>query len=131
MIAEALAWVKSDPLFVRPDPDGRLVTTGEVASKWAAASPFFGGMLCYFIKIPGTKEGQPFFGRACDVLQLVFDWSGQALPRWDAAPYTKQSIGEQKSKRAWMRLTGPWSPHMEAWSGTPPMKPQFITPAPR
>jgi hypothetical protein len=29
-IAEALAWVKSDPLFVRPDPDGRLLTTREV-----------------------------------------------------------------------------------------------------
>src|SRR4029077_18020316 len=26
-IAEALAWVKSDPLFVRPDPNGRLLTT--------------------------------------------------------------------------------------------------------
>jgi conjugative relaxase-like TrwC/TraI family protein len=29
-IAEALAWVKSDPLFVRPDPNGRLITTREV-----------------------------------------------------------------------------------------------------
>jgi len=29
-VAEALAWVKSDPLFVRPDPDGSLVTTREV-----------------------------------------------------------------------------------------------------
>ena len=29
-LAEALAWVKSDPLFVRPDPDGRLLTTREV-----------------------------------------------------------------------------------------------------
>jgi conjugative relaxase-like TrwC/TraI family protein len=29
-IAEALAWVKSDPLFVRPDPDGGLVTTCEI-----------------------------------------------------------------------------------------------------
>ena len=29
-VAEALAWVKSDPLFVRPDPDGRLVTTREI-----------------------------------------------------------------------------------------------------
>jgi conjugative relaxase-like TrwC/TraI family protein len=29
-IAEALAWVKSDPLFVRPDPAGRLLTTREV-----------------------------------------------------------------------------------------------------
>jgi hypothetical protein len=29
-IAEALAWVKSDPLFVRPDPNGRLLTTREV-----------------------------------------------------------------------------------------------------
>ncbi|HEX7194208.1 MAG TPA: hypothetical protein VF207_04505 [Chthoniobacterales bacterium] len=29
-IAEALAWVKSDPLFVRPDPDGKLLTTREV-----------------------------------------------------------------------------------------------------
>jgi ATP-dependent exoDNAse (exonuclease V) alpha subunit len=29
-IAEALAWVKSDPRFVRPDPDGRLFTTREV-----------------------------------------------------------------------------------------------------
>jgi len=27
---EALTWVKSDPLFVRPDPDGRLVTTREI-----------------------------------------------------------------------------------------------------
>jgi conjugative relaxase-like TrwC/TraI family protein len=27
---EALAWAKSDPLFVRPDPDGRLVTTREI-----------------------------------------------------------------------------------------------------
>jgi hypothetical protein len=26
-IAEALTWVKSDPLFVRPDPDGKLLTT--------------------------------------------------------------------------------------------------------
>jgi hypothetical protein len=29
-VAEALAWVKSDPLFVRPDPDGKLLTTREV-----------------------------------------------------------------------------------------------------
>jgi hypothetical protein len=29
-IAEALAWVKSDPVFVRPDPEGRLFTTREV-----------------------------------------------------------------------------------------------------
>src|SRR6516162_4653499 len=29
-IAEALAWVKSDPLFVRPDPDRGLVTTCEI-----------------------------------------------------------------------------------------------------
>jgi hypothetical protein len=29
-VAEALAWVKSNPLFVRPDPDGRLLTTHEV-----------------------------------------------------------------------------------------------------
>ena len=29
-IAEALAWVKSDPLFVRPDPNGRLLATREV-----------------------------------------------------------------------------------------------------
>jgi ATP-dependent exoDNAse (exonuclease V) alpha subunit len=29
-IAEALAWVKSDPHFVRPDPDGGLVTTCEI-----------------------------------------------------------------------------------------------------
>jgi conjugative relaxase-like TrwC/TraI family protein len=29
-VAEALAWVKSDPLFVRPDPDGRLLTTRQV-----------------------------------------------------------------------------------------------------
>jgi len=29
-IAEALAWVKSDPIFVRPDPEGRLLTTREV-----------------------------------------------------------------------------------------------------
>src|SRR5271165_2263426 len=29
-IAEALAWVKSDPLFVRPDPDGKLLTTRQV-----------------------------------------------------------------------------------------------------
>jgi hypothetical protein len=29
-VAEALAWVKSDPLFVRPDPEGRLLTTREV-----------------------------------------------------------------------------------------------------
>jgi hypothetical protein len=29
-IAEALAWVKSDPLFLRPDPDGKLLTTREV-----------------------------------------------------------------------------------------------------
>jgi conjugative relaxase-like TrwC/TraI family protein len=29
-IADALAWVKSDPLFVRPDPDGRLLTTRDV-----------------------------------------------------------------------------------------------------
>src|SRR5260370_37301786 len=29
-IAEALGWVKSDPLFVRPDPDGKLLTTREV-----------------------------------------------------------------------------------------------------
>jgi ATP-dependent exoDNAse (exonuclease V) alpha subunit len=29
-VAEALAWVKSDPLFVRPDPDGILLTTREV-----------------------------------------------------------------------------------------------------
>src|SRR6516164_2542449 len=27
---EALTWVKSDPLFFRPDPDGRLVTTREI-----------------------------------------------------------------------------------------------------
>jgi conjugative relaxase-like TrwC/TraI family protein len=29
-VAEALAWVKSDPLFVRPDPHGRLLTTRAV-----------------------------------------------------------------------------------------------------
>jgi conjugative relaxase-like TrwC/TraI family protein len=29
-VAEALAWVKSDPLFVRPDSEGRLVTTREI-----------------------------------------------------------------------------------------------------
>ena len=29
-VAEALAWVKSNPLFVRPDPDGKLLTTREV-----------------------------------------------------------------------------------------------------
>jgi conjugative relaxase-like TrwC/TraI family protein len=29
-IAEALAWVKSDPLFVRANPDGKLLTTREV-----------------------------------------------------------------------------------------------------
>jgi conjugative relaxase-like TrwC/TraI family protein len=29
-IAEALAWVNSDPLFVRPDPDGKLLTTRDV-----------------------------------------------------------------------------------------------------
>jgi len=29
-VAEALAWVESDPLFVRPDPHGRLLTTREV-----------------------------------------------------------------------------------------------------
>jgi ATP-dependent exoDNAse (exonuclease V) alpha subunit len=29
-IAEALAWVKSDPLFVRPDPDRGLVTTCKI-----------------------------------------------------------------------------------------------------
>jgi conjugative relaxase-like TrwC/TraI family protein len=29
-VAQALAWVKSDPLFVRPDPDGKLLTTREV-----------------------------------------------------------------------------------------------------
>jgi hypothetical protein len=29
-IAEALAWVKSDPLFLRPDPDGKLLTTRAV-----------------------------------------------------------------------------------------------------
>ena len=26
-IAEALTWVKSDPVFVRPDPEGKLLTT--------------------------------------------------------------------------------------------------------
>jgi conjugative relaxase-like TrwC/TraI family protein len=29
-IAEALAWVKSDPVFVRPDSDGKLLTTRDV-----------------------------------------------------------------------------------------------------
>src|ERR1700675_478243 len=29
-VAQSLAWVKSDPLFVRPDPDGKLLTTREV-----------------------------------------------------------------------------------------------------
>jgi TrwC relaxase len=29
-VAQALAWVKSDPIFVRPDPDGKLLTTREV-----------------------------------------------------------------------------------------------------
>jgi hypothetical protein len=29
-IAEALRWVKSDPVFVRPDPDGKLLTTRQV-----------------------------------------------------------------------------------------------------
>ena len=29
-IPEALAWVKSDPLFVRPEPDGRMLTTCDV-----------------------------------------------------------------------------------------------------
>jgi AAA domain len=29
-VAQALAWVKSDQLFVRPDPDGKLLTTREV-----------------------------------------------------------------------------------------------------
>jgi conjugative relaxase-like TrwC/TraI family protein len=29
-VAQALAWVNSDPLFVRPDPDGKLLTTREV-----------------------------------------------------------------------------------------------------
>jgi conjugative relaxase-like TrwC/TraI family protein len=29
-IVEALAWVKSDPLFIRPDPDRKLLTTREV-----------------------------------------------------------------------------------------------------
>src|SRR5215831_11253782 len=29
-VAEALAWVEADPLFVRPDPHGRLLTTREV-----------------------------------------------------------------------------------------------------
>jgi AAA domain len=29
-VAQALAWIKSDPLFVRPDPDGKLLTTREV-----------------------------------------------------------------------------------------------------
>jgi conjugative relaxase-like TrwC/TraI family protein len=29
-VAEALTWVRSDPLFVRPDPDGRWLTTREI-----------------------------------------------------------------------------------------------------
>jgi conjugative relaxase-like TrwC/TraI family protein len=29
-VAEAIAWANSDPLFVRPDPDGKLLTTREV-----------------------------------------------------------------------------------------------------
>jgi hypothetical protein len=29
-ITEALTWVKSDPFFVRPDPDGKLLTTRQV-----------------------------------------------------------------------------------------------------
>jgi hypothetical protein len=29
-VAEALAWVKSDPFFVRPDPNGKLLTTRQV-----------------------------------------------------------------------------------------------------
>jgi hypothetical protein len=29
-VAEALAWVKSDPNFIRPDSDGRMLTTREV-----------------------------------------------------------------------------------------------------
>jgi hypothetical protein len=29
-VAQALAWVNSDPLFVRPDPDGKLLTTRQV-----------------------------------------------------------------------------------------------------
>jgi hypothetical protein len=29
-VAEALAWTKSDPQFVRPDPEGILLTTREV-----------------------------------------------------------------------------------------------------
>src|SRR3984957_5623944 len=29
-VAQALAWVKSDPLFVRPDPGGKLLTTAKV-----------------------------------------------------------------------------------------------------
>src|SRR6516225_6642719 len=29
-VAEALTWVRSDPLFVRPDSEGRLVTTREI-----------------------------------------------------------------------------------------------------
>jgi hypothetical protein len=29
-VAEALAWIKSDPQFVRPDPEGRLLTSREV-----------------------------------------------------------------------------------------------------
>jgi hypothetical protein len=29
-VAEALAWVEKDPIFVRPDPEGRLLTTREV-----------------------------------------------------------------------------------------------------
>ena len=29
-IAEALTWVRSDPFFVRPDPDGKLLTTRQV-----------------------------------------------------------------------------------------------------
>ena len=29
-VDQALAWVNSDPLFVRPDPDGKLLTTREV-----------------------------------------------------------------------------------------------------
>ena len=29
-VAEALAWVKSDPFFVRPDPEGKLLTTRQV-----------------------------------------------------------------------------------------------------
>jgi hypothetical protein len=69
-VAQALAWVRSDPLFVRPDPDGKLLTTCEVrdaekkmidlAAQGQGKHEALGGVKEWIIRHPlvATSEGQ-------------------------------------------------------------------------